>query len=72
LPDHLFHDAGRLARRLKKSKSRVYREAIQEYVARHDPDEVTAKLDVVVDELSLARDPFLAPAARRTLERVEW
>jgi metal-responsive CopG/Arc/MetJ family transcriptional regulator len=72
LPDELFTDAERLARRLKKSRSRVYSEAVREYVARHDPDQVTARLDAVVTKIRPARDAFLSRAARRALERVEW
>src|SRR2546428_7525090 len=72
LPDDLFEEAERLARRLKKSRSRVYREAVREYLARHDPDQVTAALDEVVAKLQSTRDRFTALAARRALERVEW
>jgi metal-responsive CopG/Arc/MetJ family transcriptional regulator len=72
LPDDLFADAERLSRRLKMPRSRVYSEAVREYVARHDPDEVTAKLDVVLGKIRPARDPFLTRAARQALERVEW
>jgi metal-responsive CopG/Arc/MetJ family transcriptional regulator len=32
LPDGVFRDAERLARRLKKSRSELYREAVAEYV----------------------------------------
>ena len=53
LPDDLFADAERLARRLKKARSRVYSEAIREYVARHDPDVVTGRLDEVVEHLQI-------------------
>ena len=50
----------------------MYSEAVREYVARHDPDEVTAKLNLVVGKVRPARDPFLTRAARQALERVEW
>ncbi len=45
LPDALFAEADRLARRLAKSRSQLYREAVEEYIARHDPEEVTRALD---------------------------
>ncbi|MFL5301088.1 MAG: ribbon-helix-helix protein, CopG family, partial [Anaeromyxobacteraceae bacterium] len=45
LPDDLFEQAERLARRLDKSRSELYREAVAEYVARHDPEAITAALD---------------------------
>ncbi len=72
LPDDVFEDAERLARRLKKPRSRVYSEAVKEYVARHDPELVTAKLDEVVGALPARGDRFATAAARRILEGVDW
>ena len=72
LPDEVFEAAERYARRVGKSRSRVYAEALAEYLARHGPDEVTAAMDEVVEALGEASDGFAGAAARRTLERVEW
>ena len=72
LPDDLFADAERIARRLKKPRSRVYSEAIREYVARHDPDLVTRKLDEVVGALEGFENGFVAAAARKILEQSDW
>lgn len=70
LPDDVFREADRLARRLKKSRSRLYSEAIGEYVARRDPDLITRKLDDLAEEL--VPDEFGRSAARRVLERSDW
>ena len=73
LPDELFHAAERHARRSNKSRSRLYTEAIAEYLDRHAPDEVTTAMDRVVDRLGeTASDDFVSRAAQHTLERVEW
>ena len=72
LPDDLFADAERIARRLKKPRSRVYSEAIREYVARHDPDLVTRKLDEVVGALEGFKNGFVPAAARKILEQSDW
>ena len=72
LPDDIFRDADRLARRLGKSRSRLYLEAVVEYLARHDPDAITAALDRVARELGIGVDPFSSAAARRLLDRSEW
>ncbi len=73
VPDDLFAQVDRLARRSRRSRSEVYSAALREYVARHAPDEVTARLDAVVAEAgdAGARD-FAARAAGRTLEAGEW
>ena len=72
LPDDLFRDAERLAKRLGRSRSRLYRDALAEYVARHDPDDVTRRLDQALDAAGDAIDPFITEAARRGLARVDW
>jgi metal-responsive CopG/Arc/MetJ family transcriptional regulator len=72
IPDELFEDAERLARRLKRSRSEVYRRALAEYVARHAPDHVTEQMDRVVEVLDEPADSFVSAAARRVLGRSEW
>jgi metal-responsive CopG/Arc/MetJ family transcriptional regulator len=72
LPDEIFEEAERVARRLKKSRSQVYREALAEYIARHDPDAVTEAMDRVADLVDTGLDAFGAATARRVLERDEW
>ena len=72
LPDAIFRDADRLAKWLGKSRSRLYQEAVAEYLARHDPDAITAALDRVARELGTGLDPFTSAAARQLLERSEW
>lgn len=72
IPDHVFEQAERLARRTRKSRSHVFSRALEEYVGRHNPDEVTEAMDQVCERLDEPIDPFVARAARRTLERSEW
>jgi metal-responsive CopG/Arc/MetJ family transcriptional regulator len=72
LPDEVFRAAERHARRVRKSRSRLYAEALSEYLARHAPDEVTEAMNQVMDELEKPVDPFVAAAARRVLEKSEW
>jgi predicted transcriptional regulator len=72
LPDSIFRDAERLAKRLKKSRSELYKEAVAEYVARHEPEAVTEALNELAKALDTRPDGFTAAAARRTLERSEW
>jgi predicted transcriptional regulator len=72
LPDAVFRDAERLARRLKKSRSNLYTEAVAEYVARHEPEAVTEALNQLAKKLDAGPDDFPSAAARRVLERSEW
>jgi predicted transcriptional regulator len=72
VPTPLFQRADRLARRLKKSRSQLYSEAISEYVERHDLDEITAALNAVHGSVESRPDDFVREAARRTLRSGEW
>ena len=73
LPGDLFRAAERHAKRLRKSRSQLYAEALAEYLARHAPDEVTEAMNRVVERVGGPEpDPILGRVARRVLERTEW
>ena len=73
LPDRVYQEAERYARRTRKSRSQLYADALSEYLARHAPDEITEAMNVVVDQLGEAgADRFVARAGRQALTRVEW
>jgi metal-responsive CopG/Arc/MetJ family transcriptional regulator len=69
IPNDLFQDAERLARRTRKSRSQLFSDALREYVARHAPEDVTDAMDRVCAELGHTTDRFVSAAARRVLER---
>ena len=72
IPDDIFENAERLARRLQTSRSQLYARALAEFVARHDSDQVTAAMNKVVDEVGTNIDDFTREAAHQALRRVEW
>ncbi len=72
IPDEVYEGAERLARRTKKSRSRLFSDALKEYLARHAPDEVTEAMNRACAEVGEAKDPFVSSASRRILERSEW
>jgi metal-responsive CopG/Arc/MetJ family transcriptional regulator len=72
VPDDVFEQAERLARRAGRTRSELYSAALREYVARHAPDDVTEALDRVSGQIESPVDPFLTAAGRRVLEASEW
>ena len=72
IPDEVYKVAERLARRSKKTRSRLFSDALREYVARHAPDEVTEAMNKACAATGQPEDPFVASATRRVLERIEW
>ena len=69
VPDDVFEEAERLARRTKLSRSEVYSRALAEYVARHAPDRVTEAMDRALAEISEPAEQFVRAASRRILRR---
>lgn len=72
IPDEIFQRVERFARRAGRSRSEVFSAAIQEYVARHAPDEVTEAMDRVCVDMPDQSDTFVRTAGRRVLARTEW
>ena len=72
LPDKVFREAERFARRLRKTRSRLYAEAISEYLARHAPDDVTESMNKVLDRIDPAGETFHTKAAHRLLAQDSW
>lgn len=72
IPDEVFEGAERLARRTKRSRSRLFSDALKEYLARHTPDRVTEAMNKALEEIGEASDPFVSVSARRVLEHNEW
>src|SRR5580658_10441954 len=59
IPNELFDMAERLARRTRKSRSRLFSDALREYVARRSPDKITEAMDQALAEIGESKDPFV-------------
>ena len=72
VPDDVFEEGERLARRMKRSRSEVYSRALAEFVARHAPDHVTEAMDRALAEIGEPADEVVRAASRRVLKRSDW
>jgi metal-responsive CopG/Arc/MetJ family transcriptional regulator len=72
IPDDVFEKTERLARRTKRSRSRLVSDALREYLARHSPAEITEAVNKAGSQIGELDDPFVTLAARRILKRTEW
>src|SRR5262249_32584314 len=72
IPDEVFEGAERLARKTKRSRRRLFSDALKEYLARHTPAQVTEAMDRALDELGQSKDTFVSTATRRVLARSQW
>jgi metal-responsive CopG/Arc/MetJ family transcriptional regulator len=72
LPDKVFQQAESYARRSKKTRSRLYSEALSEYLARHAPDDITESMNKVCDSIGTTPDSFSSRAASILLTKESW
>ena len=73
LPDRVFREGEAAARRLKVSRSELYRRALEAFIASSRERDVTASYDAgfAVTE-SAGERSFRRRASRKTLAAVEW
>src|ERR1700756_4059299 len=70
IPNDLFEGAERLARRTRRSRSRLFSDALREYLARHTPDNVTELMDKALGQIGAGKDTFVSSAGKRTLYEI--
>jgi metal-responsive CopG/Arc/MetJ family transcriptional regulator len=72
LPDELFASADALAERLGVSRSQLFATALAEYLAKHQTQKLTDRLNAVYGAEPSALDPALRRAQRRTIGKEAW
>lgn len=74
IPNDVFESAERLAKRTNRSRSRLFSDALKEYLARHSPDEITEAMNRALAQAgdTESEDAFIVSASRRILERAQW
>lgn len=72
LPDPLFRAADKLARKLQKSRSELYADAIAAYVGARGAKALTARLDAVYGKQAPGVDPALRHAQLEHLVDEAW
>ena len=72
IPDSVFQAAEKYAKRMHKSRSQLFSEAMVEYLERHMPDEITRALNEMVETIGDVNDAFMRKASHSLLEQSEW
>jgi metal-responsive CopG/Arc/MetJ family transcriptional regulator len=73
IPDDVFRKAERLAKKLRKSRSELYTEALRRLLVERDTRSLTERIDAALaDAGDTGNEAFVRRAARRTLARNEW
>lgn len=72
IPDKIFERAETFAKKKKLSRSHLFAEAVEDYLNKHDEDEVTANLNKVYATEDSSVDPVLFKMALLSLPKEEW
>lgn len=74
IPDDIFIQAEELAKRTRQSRSRLYAQAIQSYVAANEPDSLTSAINAALAESSGTDDliRIQKTSAATALAHTEW
>lgn len=72
IPDEVFRRAEELARRRRLSRSRLISTALEEYLQRHEHEDVTAELDRVYSQHGSAVDAAAYALQHASLTREKW
>ena len=72
LPDQVFSAAERLAARMQVSRSQLYAQALEEYLAKRQDSMVTEQLDAVYAVTQEPLDPAFDAAQRGAIDHEAW
>ena len=72
IPDSVFQAAEKYAKRMRKSRSQLFSEAMVEYLEKHAPDEVTRRMNETLESIGDFDKSFIRKASQNLLRRSEW
>jgi metal-responsive CopG/Arc/MetJ family transcriptional regulator len=72
IPNEIFEEAEKTARRLGVSRSELYANAVLEFIRHHRSDDVTEKLNEIYDREPSKLDSILHTLQYTSLDREEW
>jgi antitoxin MazE6 len=72
LPNETYESAEKLAKRLGKSRSELYADAINDYLSRNSTKLVKESLDKIYSENDSQLDPAIAAMQLETLSKEQW
>lgn len=72
IPDGIYQDAERMARRLGVSRSELYAKAVERFLLEHRDEHITGLVNEVCDRVDTRLDPALRRLQGESLPRDEW
>jgi predicted transcriptional regulator len=72
IADDVYKRAEQFAEQTNRTRSRLYSDALGEYLARHGTDAITTGMDEVLADIDEIPNTFVTTANRSVLTNSEW
>ncbi|MDQ3131324.1 MAG: ChpI protein [Acidobacteriota bacterium] len=70
--DNIFQKAENFAKKAKISRSQLYSDAVEEYLAKRNEEDLIARINAVCDEVDTSLDPVIRNYQSRVIRREKW
>lgn len=72
IKDKVFQNAEKFAKKAKISRSQLYSDALEEYLAKRDEQALIDQINAVCEEVDTSLDPHWKKLQSRVLQKEEW
>ncbi len=72
IKDKVFQNAEKFAKKAKISRSQLYSDALEEYLAKRDEQALIDQINAVCEEVDTSLDPAIRLYQSRAIKREKW
>ena len=72
IKDNVFQEAEKFAKKAKISRSQLYSDAVEEYLAKRNEADLIAQINAVCEEIDTSLDPHWKKIQSRVLSKDKW
>lgn len=72
IKDNVFQEAEKFAKKAKISRSQLYTDALEEYLAKRNEADLIARINAVCEEVDTSLDPAIRQYQSRAIKREKW
>lgn len=72
IKDNVFQKAEQFAKKAKISRSQLYTDALEEYLAKRDEQSIIEQINAVCDEVDTSLDPAIRNYQSRVINKEKW
>ena len=70
--DNVFQKAEKFAKETKISRSKLYSDAVEEYLSKRNEEDLIAQINAVCDEVDTSLDPYWKKMQSQVLPKDKW